>query len=304
MDARGRPGAPPADWEAAAAALVGQGGLVLVLGASDTGKTTLTRFLVERIRGAGLAVAWIDGDMGQATLGPPTTVTLACFPRGPGPPAPATQRVMRFVGATSPRGHMLPTVVGLARLAARARTLGADATIVDTTGLVNGPAALALKTAKCELLQPTACLALERAGELEELLQGLPAWVRPRIRRLAAAPFSRPRSWQTRRAYREARLRAYFQEARSLPLPASLIAHARPVGLPKPEEEAAAWTDLVVGLNDEGHDTLALGVVEAGSPGEGWLVVRTPLGSAEAVRAIVPGSLRWRVEHILDGGSR
>ena len=51
-------------------------GVILIVGAPDTGKSTLARYLHQRLHDYHACVARIDGDMGQATLGPPTTMTL------------------------------------------------------------------------------------------------------------------------------------------------------------------------------------------------------------------------------------
>ena len=94
------------------------GGVLLVVGATDTGKTTFARYVYRRLSAHHERLAFVDEDMGQATLGPPTTMSMAL---GQGddagfPPAGPQYRV--FVGDISPTGHMLPTVVGARRLVA------------------------------------------------------------------------------------------------------------------------------------------------------------------------------------------
>jgi len=80
-------------------------GLVLIIGAPDTGKSTLARYLYTRAAASGRRMAYVDGDPGQSTLGPPTTitVTLACPDNASFPPGGETRRY--FVGHVSPRGH-------------------------------------------------------------------------------------------------------------------------------------------------------------------------------------------------------
>jgi polynucleotide 5'-hydroxyl-kinase GRC3/NOL9 len=113
-------------------------GTVMVIGASDTGKSTLARYLYQAMCREGVPAAYLDADVGQSTLGLPTTSNVA-LPAGPGddrfPPRGA--QVRYFVGATTPRGHMLPLVVGAYRLQQKALALGAEAIVVDTTGLVD-----------------------------------------------------------------------------------------------------------------------------------------------------------------------
>jgi polynucleotide 5'-hydroxyl-kinase GRC3/NOL9 len=135
-------------------------GTILVIGASDRGKSTLVRWLVEKLLRRQPKVGWLDGDIGQSTLGVPSTMNLAVlqqFDRNP----PQSQGAF-FVGATSPRGHMLPTLVGVELLKELALKKGAAAVVIDTTGLVAEDAGGgALKQWKIELLRPGTVLALQ-----------------------------------------------------------------------------------------------------------------------------------------------
>ena len=48
--------------------------VTMVVGASDTGKTTLTAYLAGALAARGETVAVVDADVGQSEIGPPTTV--------------------------------------------------------------------------------------------------------------------------------------------------------------------------------------------------------------------------------------
>ena len=99
-------------------------GTIMVIGASDTGKSTLVRYLFQQSCRSGARPAYLDGGVGQSTLGLPTTMTAAlaaglgddrCPPGGP--------RAADFVGATTLRGQMLPTVIGAYPLREKALAL-------------------------------------------------------------------------------------------------------------------------------------------------------------------------------------
>jgi polynucleotide 5'-hydroxyl-kinase GRC3/NOL9 len=110
----------------------GFSGTILVIGATDRGKSTLVRWLAERLLARHHRVGWLDGDIGQSTLGVPSTMSLALLDGAPeGLPRPWKRF---FVGAVSPRGHMLPLLVGAQRLRQQATAAGAGAVLVDTTG--------------------------------------------------------------------------------------------------------------------------------------------------------------------------
>lgn len=52
-------------------------GSIILVGRTDTGKSTLARGLVKGMVEKGSTVGWIDGDIGQSTLGMPATMDLS-----------------------------------------------------------------------------------------------------------------------------------------------------------------------------------------------------------------------------------
>ncbi len=189
---------------------------VMLIGASDTGKSTLARYLFEQLCRRGRRAAYLDLDVGQSTLGLPTTmnVALAAAPGDDRFP-PQGPQAAYFVGAVTPRGHMLPTVVGAHRLQQWALAQGAEAIVVDTTGLVaRFQGGQALKQWKIELLAPDAVIGLQRGRELEPILWPLRRDARVRSIELPVAPQVVERSREARIARRRERLTAYFAEAR------------------------------------------------------------------------------------------
>ncbi len=210
----GPAGSPPEgldvlpEWERAAQAIAAEPGVGVLLGASDTGKTTLVRHLAADCTRRGFSVGLVDADIGQSWLGPPTTVGLG-FPF-------ATRLVpadLRFVGATSPSGSFLPLVRGTQALARRAVAQGAAIVLVDTTGMVAGPIGVALKSRKLQALEPRHVLALQRTDELEPILHRLEGSGSARVHRLPVSSRVEKRSAAARRAYREARFADYFAMA-------------------------------------------------------------------------------------------
>ena len=163
------------EWEAAAGRFLELGGAVMVLGAPDTGKSSLCRYLVYRAFAAGHTAALVDLDLGQSHLGPPTTLGLGFFPpRRPGDGS-LNPEGLYFIGQTSPVGAILEVAVGCRILCDQARAAGITRVVVNTSGLAQGLGALKLKRSQVELLDPALVLALQRGEELEPLLRGLGA---------------------------------------------------------------------------------------------------------------------------------
>lgn len=207
----------PDAWRALSGRIGAEGGLTLLLGTSDSGKTTLARWLVRTLTSAGRRVALLDGDIGQSTLGPPATAGLALYTA---PPADADlpPLALRFVGAVSPAQQMLPLAVALKRLAEKAYAIGAGVLLVDTTGLVLGPLGHRLKFHKIELLAPQHLVALQKDAELEPILRLFESRKGLAISRIPMSPHIIPRTPQARRFYRAQRFFDYFQASSPLEL--------------------------------------------------------------------------------------
>jgi polynucleotide 5'-kinase involved in rRNA processing len=267
--------------------LVASGGVVVVLGGLDSGKSTFARQVATAAVRAGRTAAFLDADLGQKTVGPPTCVTLRVL-REEGDLAPealARPDALYFVGSTSPQGQLLPLVVGAARLLRRARAEGAELVVVDTSGLISGVYGQILKFHKVELLQPDAVVGLQRGAELEPILGIVRRFFSCEVLVLPVHPETRPTSAEERAANREAAMRAYFsgplQRWRVKPtvfMPAlpALFDHSQ-------------LDRLLVGLSDGKGEYTGLGYLEY-SADEQVLRLLSPV--PEAPRALRLGSVR------------
>ncbi len=258
-------------------------GVVLVVGASDTGKSTLARYLYHCLGDHHARIAFVDGDMGQASLGPPTTMTLALGDAEKPSFPPPGARFRTFVGDISPHGHMLPTVVGLHRLVQQARGAGVTAIVVDTTGLVHPEhGGGALKWAQVDLLRPSVVIGIQRQNELEHLLVPLRVSGRVRVIDRPVAPAVRERDVSARQAHRARRFRRYFQDAQVVEI------CWREMGVfPAPTFSG----HQLVALEDGEGFVRGLGIVVAADLARGTVHLRTPLRSTSGVDLIRLGDV-------------
>jgi polynucleotide 5'-hydroxyl-kinase GRC3/NOL9 len=263
-------------------------GIILVIGAPDVGKTTFSQYLHGRLSSVAGSVAYLDGDPGQSTLGPPTTMTIALTQGGQGALLLQERRWQSFVGAVSPKGHMLPLLVSASRLVRAAQDAGAKAIVYDTTGLVDpAQGGLVLKLAKVELLRPTALFAIQRGQELEPLLVPLRRSGRVRVIDLTSVSVARRRDIQVRQAHRARQFAAYF----------------RPEGAPKPSMMDVDWSRLavfpdsgllpgrLVAMEDAQGFALGLGIVSRNVACDKRATLYTPLRSLDGVDALRLGDL-------------
>jgi polynucleotide 5'-hydroxyl-kinase GRC3/NOL9 len=261
-------------------------GTLLVIGAPDVGKTTFARYLYRRLCARPGRVAFLDGDLGQSTLGPPATMTLAVGVTGEEAFPPRGRAWRRFVGSISPRGHMLPLLTGAARLARAAMDAGVETIVYDTTGLVDSAqGGLALKLAKVDLLRPTTIFAIQRGWELEPLLVPLRLSRRVRTVDLGRSPAVQSRDVPRRQAYRAARFASYFRgTAVSRPLP---VGWSRLAILPGPH----FTPHRLLAFEDADGFTLGLGIVMEADSRARQVTVYTPVASLEGVDALRLGDV-------------
>lgn len=259
-------------------------GVNLIVGATDTGKSTFARYLFQRFASLpGSTAAFLDADPGQSVFGPPTTQTLVWdLTRRADLVAPRRC----FVGSTTPSGHFLPALVGVARLVQAAAEAHSPAThiVVDTSGMIDPQSGgLALKLAKIELLRPAAVFAIQEDQELEPLLRPLRRSRWTQVFMLEPAPAAGRRSREVRRAYRRSAFARYFASARLLEVSWKQLAV-----LPAPRFSLHRLVSI------EGSDGFSRGlgiIVDIDRPGR-RLQLLTPLLSLEGVTVLRVGDVR------------
>ncbi len=249
---------------------------VLILGATDAGKSTLCFYLAENLLKRGVSVAVVDADVGQKDIGPPTTIGLKHFEDEIPPERPLMAEALYFVGSTTPVGHLLPLVVGTRWLCDQSQ---AEVTIINTTGLVRGPG-IPLKSFQIESLRPDIILALERQGELEPILS---AYRYLEILPLPVSTKALPKTPTERRHRRQEAFRRHFERAQTVSLSLKDLVLQR---LP----QKGLRRHLLCGVADKEAQVLALGIIEEFDPAHGRITILTPVPK-ERIKILICGSL-------------
>jgi polynucleotide 5'-kinase involved in rRNA processing len=262
-------------------------GTVVMLGGLDSGKTTLGRRIARAAVEAGRIVAFLDSDLGQSTVGPPSTVGLKlCRDVAD----LETERLAQadglyFVGSTSPQGNLLPLVSGTALLLRRAQEAGAELVILDTTGMVSGVYGQLLKFHKLELTHPDVVIGLERGEELQPLIGIISRFFAAEVLSVPVDPDVVPTSAEQRAANREGSMARYFREPlQRWRVKPTVFMPALPALF-----ELSDLNGLVVGMSDGKGTYIGIGYLEH-SPGDEVLRLVSP--AAEAPKALKLGSLR------------
>ena len=260
---------------------------VLLVGGLDTGKSTLARALLTAALEAGRPSALVDADVGQKSVGPPATVTLKLVraPTDLEPDGLADPDAMSFVGSTSPEGHLLQVVTGVASLYRRAKEAGADFVVVDSSGLVSGVYGQILKYHKVEMLGPDLVVGLQRGEELLPLLGVIQRFFDTEVVPLGVHPGVVPTTVDQRAENRERWMARYFGgELHRFRVKPTVFMPALP-----PLFDLAMLHRLLVGLSDGAGSTTGLGYLEHDA-GQGVLRLISPV--AEGPKALRLGSVR------------
>ena len=262
--------------------LIETGGVIMLIGAPDTGKTTLARQLLAASIEDGRTAAYVDGDVGQTMVGPPACVGLKWVRSQEDMEHISEADELRFVGSISPERLVLQEVLATATLVDVARQQ-ADLIIIDTTGAVSGVTGQTLKYHKMELCRPDVVVALQRGSEMEPMVGLLRRFFSAEVELTSVHPDVIPVSPEERRSHRAKR----FAEALTPPLNRwrvrpTVFAPALPTGL-----DLSRLDGMLVGVHDGTGRCLGLGVLEHEDDG---LRVLTNVG--EVMKGLRLGSLK------------
>jgi len=271
--------------------------LILVIGTSDTGKTTLIEELA-RILAPEVNLGIVDLDMGQSHIGPPTTLGWAMIPKEFSGLSSLKEEYFYFTGTTTPAGSLLPAITG-ARLVVDRALRASEKVIIDTTGLVSEPAGRVLKQFKIDILRPDIVICLERSGELSHIFdpyryQSLEIFnIRPPIGLKTKTPSERAQ-------YRYRKFQEYLKGSESkefylYSLGVIFMSQKTPI-------DNTSLKNRVVSLRNKLNEDIALGVIENVKPRTGKIYIRTEALKDEPVTLVIGRAIIDKKEKTLKIG--
>jgi len=292
----------PSDWETLAERILTSARKPcvkgMVIGGVDSGKTTFCKFLVARACDAELGAGFVDADVGQSTLGPPSTIAAKII-RKPAEVLRDDVRppFLRFVGGMSPAGRLFACVAGARRALDWVLESGAQFVVIDTTGLVDGELGKELKTRKADLLAPDLVVAISRETELEHILAPLEK-LGVSVERLRRSQAAVARSPSVRQRFRLDKFQEYFRgstvhefsfdQLAIADCPANFAPHFAPGQILSTLPLLERWSPvgLLVGLEDATGRCLAVGLVESFDAESKRMAVRAPAVDTGLVRCV------------------
>jgi len=211
--------------------------VVIILGAADSGKSSFSTYLINRILQGKKRTAILDGDLGQSDVGPPCTVAYTFVSRPITDLFNLTAKNAFFVGVTSPGIVIEKILDGLGKLYEEILKAGADFVIVNTDGWVEGELAAQYKTQLVKKLNPNVVFFVEQKEELKPIIDCLEKFKLVQVESPAAIS---QRSREKRKNLRELGYVKYLRNSKvqSLPLNWLKIEEDQLFGLAKKTENA------------------------------------------------------------------
>ncbi len=273
------------DHEGAYERLLEIGGTVFLLGGVDTGKTLFAFELIKRASEAGLSSAIVDANIDQSSVGPPTTVGFKTTSGLMHVDADALNPAdgLAFVGSLTPREHLLPLVVGTAKLLQVARGRDIQLIVVDTPSFVSGIYGQTLNYFLMDAARPDSVLAFERGGELEPLVGIGQRFTSAEVIEIEVQDHP-VRSAEEKMTFREQQFAFYFKETSRWRVKPTVFMPTLP-----PEFDLHLLDGVVVGMEDGSGHCVGIGVLEH-DPSEDILRMVSPV--TEGVRGLRLGSVR------------
>jgi polynucleotide 5'-hydroxyl-kinase GRC3/NOL9 len=260
-------------------------GRVLVIGATDSGKTTLCRWLLSKIP-ANTRPVLVDADLGQTQIGPPGCVAWRF--------AGETAYRFFFVGDTTPATAPTVALAALHRAVTGAEAAGAGLTLVDTSGYLDGRGGFELKSAKLDVLAPAHVILIGDNPQTKRLLAAWHQDDRLTIHRLSQSDSIQQKSRPERTEWRQKKWAAQFSglDLRRVTLKGKCLS-----GLPTAAELKTRnltlqdLPGLLLGFTDRHRHGLCLGLLQSLDLPALEMVVRAP-PEAETASGIMFGLLK------------
>ena len=249
-------GTIPASWRSAVEAIAEMAqGKVLVIGATDVGKSTLCTYLTNELLKRGLRLRLIDADIGQADIGPPTTIASATPAGFLSSLVDLNPDAMIFIGHTSPSQVETQLIEGIKRLGNQDQQ---SLTIINTDGWALDPEAILYKIKLITATEPDLVVGLATGTELQPILSGS----RAISINVEAPEIVLTRSRSDRREIRIAGYRRFLDGGTTRTLPLRKVKVRMPKGFPPLQSRySRELSNLIVGLLDEKGYLLQIGVL-------------------------------------------
>jgi polynucleotide 5'-hydroxyl-kinase GRC3/NOL9 len=243
----------PRSWMLVTERIVGNdSSKVLVFGPTDVGKNALCTLLINASLKRRVPVCVIDADVGQAEIGPPTSIAMG-IPRRPILTLSEIKPYASiFVGDTTPSRVRDRLIDGVERLNALSEN---RFTVINTDGWILGEEAVAFKGELIQAIKPDIVLLVGPTGTLQNLV----ADSKVRCQHVAASRSVAVRSRRQRMELRRIGYRRFLRGAVARTYPIRKL-NMKPSAQPD-WKSFTLMKHLIVGLLDSSRFMMQIGII-------------------------------------------
>jgi polynucleotide 5'-hydroxyl-kinase GRC3/NOL9 len=247
----------PSSWNTTVEAILSlqkRPAVVMIMGTSDCGKSSLCTYLVNKLIDGKSKVAILDGDLGQSDIGPSATVGYGLTSKQISELYDLRLKNAFFVGVTSPLTSLSKTIEGLVTMEAEILKGQVDFVVINTDGLVDGEVAIKYKVDLVKSLKPDIIIGIQKQDELTPLINCLeiPVFI------VEPSFALNPRTPEERKHLREMTYARYLKNAKLQIYPKSQVTIDPRNAIPKNQEPEKG---ILVGLYGRGSKFLGIGVL-------------------------------------------
>ena len=181
--------------------------VVMVIGQVDSGKSSVSILLSNTALNNGEKPAVIDGDVGQADIGPPGFISLSYPDSKTLWMRTLKPYAMKFIGDIKPQGHMFQIIQSIKQLINTALRDNKTPVIIDTDGWVMDTYATIYKSTLIEEIRPDHLVVI--GDQLYEIYNKYSS-LGIRIHKIKPPPSKRERSREDRRYLRAEKYKEYL----------------------------------------------------------------------------------------------
>jgi polynucleotide 5'-hydroxyl-kinase GRC3/NOL9 len=251
--------------------------IIMVIGKVDSGKSSFSTYLINKLVDGKNKVAVLDGDVGQSDIGPPCTIAYGVTSKQVTEIYDLKVANAFFVGVTSPTQAVTRTVEGLINMYKEIMEKAeADYVIINTDGWVEGDIALNYKLQLINQIRPDLVIGIQTQEELKLLLSSI---VMVPTRSVHSSVSVSERNPEKRTRVRELGYAKYLKEAKVRSFFASYMEVQEKQVIPK---ESGKEKGILVGLHNAKKHFLGIGILLEYNRAKRIMKVLTPVTSKPA----------------------
>jgi polynucleotide 5'-hydroxyl-kinase GRC3/NOL9 len=251
--------------------------VIMIVGKADSGKSSFSTYLVNKLIDGKNKVAVLDGDLGQSDIGPPCTVAYGVTAKRITELYELKAVNAFFVGVTSPVQATARTVEGLISMQKEIlQKSQVDYIIINTDGWVEGETAVGYKLQLVKELKPDLVVGIQIQEELKPLLSSI---ITVPTRSVESSVAVSERNPEKRTKLRELNYAKHLKDAKVHSMFSSYMEIQEKHVLPK---EQGKEKGILVGLHTSRKRFLGIGILLEFNRAKRVIKVLTPVRSKPA----------------------